>query len=99
MALSPSPTTATRVSLRFEVETQTFSQVSFVFDNQNMAHAGFSRNAKDWLAAIPELPWSHALRPRFSANTRPPCFVAMARTMNKTEASSLHVASERLETR
>src|SRR5579863_6781095 len=82
------------VTFGFEIETQTLSDVRFVLDDQNAAHARFSRtalSARLSRALFPRetlrgsstttvVPWPS---PRLSAKARPPCFLAMARTMNR----------------
>ena len=74
------------VPFGLQVELQTLGQMGFVFDNQNMAHAGHvlrgAGNYKFTLgnSSTTVVPWPS---PSLSANTRPPCFRAMARTMKR----------------
>src|SRR5580692_2298866 len=81
------------VAFGFEIETQTLRDVRFVLHDQNAAHARFSRTAlsarlsralvsRERLrgsSTTTVVPWPS---PRLSAKARPPCFFAMARTMN-----------------
>src|SRR5580704_5771324 len=99
------------VPFGFEIETQPLSQVCFIFDDEHAAHARFSRTALS-RAGFSTAPFSwEGFRgnstttvvpcpsPRLSANARPPCFLAMARTMKRPRPVPLICASERLETR
>ena len=71
----------------FQVELQAFSQVGFVFHNQNMTHASLSIPCRTGTQRFTRGNSSTTFVPRpspsLSANTRPPCFRAIARTMKR----------------
>ena len=73
-----------RVALGLEVEPQAIGQVCLVFNDQDAAHLFFTRgNSSVNVAPLPS--------PMLSANTRPPCALAMERTMKRPSPVPLTV--------
>src|SRR6267143_1060048 len=79
------------VAFGFEVKTKPLSQMSFVFHYEHAAHA--IRLGSSMVTVVPRP------SPSLSAKTLPPCFFAMARTMNNPRPVPFTCATDRCETR
>src|SRR5262249_134351 len=75
-----------RVPLRLQVVAQPGSEVRFILDDQDAAHSALLGSSRTTVVPCPS--------PALSANTRPPCFLAIARTMNNPRPVPFTCATE-----
>ena len=80
-----------RVPFGLQVELQALGEMSFVFDNQNAAHATLRGSSMTTVVPRPS--------PSLAAKTRPPCLRATARTINNPRPVPLTLLKVRPGTR
>ena len=80
-----------RIAFRFEVEAQSLRQMRLILHHQHPAHAAHLGSSSTIVVPCPS--------PPLSANTLPPCFCAIAFTINRPSPVPFTCASERCVTR
>ena len=80
-----------RMPLGLEIELQPLGEMGFVFDDEHSAHAVLLGSSKTTVVPRPS--------PSLSANTRPPCLRAIARTINNPRPVPFTLLKTRLGTR